>query len=460
MSDIAKGLLTRGIAAAKANDRRAARLCLEQVLCCDDAAMDEQANAWLWLSQVADDLTQRRVCLQNVLTLDPTHLLARRGLAILDSLPTSTKVDDQQHPVLPSLTPASSSVRQYLCLKCGGTMTFDSARRALTCDYCGHKMWEYEAVMKGALVAEKSFVATLPTAKAHQWELAIGRLLTCQGCGAGFVLPSGEFVGNCPYCGSGYVIEPGNTSELIQPDGILPFQFDADTAVQHVHAWLEQQHFRPHNLGEASVSSPRGVYMPFWSFDVSGDVVWHVVRQDDLGTRLWELMEAAVTKAELPIEPPLADNPEVREVSAGIYGVDHKDILFPASHSLPAYLLNDLTDFDIRSALRYSPELLVGWAAEVYQVPLANASLVVRQRAVEEARAHVPQIMGTLTIDSRGVEIRSYKLIMVPVWVVHYRYEGQDYLVAVNGQTGKVMGDMPRSGFQKTLANLEKAVWP
>ncbi|MBN1483186.1 MAG: zinc ribbon domain-containing protein [Chloroflexia bacterium] len=70
------GLLRRGIAAAKAGRQEEAQALLSQVVQQDERSLP----AWLWLSAVVESLEERELCLENVLTLDPQHQAARRGL--------------------------------------------------------------------------------------------------------------------------------------------------------------------------------------------------------------------------------------------------------------------------------------------------------------------------------------------------------------------------------------------
>jgi hypothetical protein len=45
-------------------------------------------------------------------------------------------------------------------------------------------------------------------------------------------------------------------------------------------------------------------------------------------------------------------------------------------------------------------------------------------------------------------------LVLLPIWITAYRYKKEDFAVAVNGQSGVVGGQVPRSGLQKALAGL------
>ncbi|KAB8143862.1 hypothetical protein F8S13_08145 [Chloroflexia bacterium SDU3-3] len=72
--------LSDAMAAARAGRREEARALLMRVLETDE----RNAQAWLWLSGVVDDPEEMRVCLDNVLHLEPSNPHALKGIAILD----------------------------------------------------------------------------------------------------------------------------------------------------------------------------------------------------------------------------------------------------------------------------------------------------------------------------------------------------------------------------------------
>lgn len=74
-------LLSEGIAAAKLGQRERARDLLMQVV----AADERSEQGWLWLSGVVDDPADQRVCLENVLDINPRSQQAQKGLAWLDA---------------------------------------------------------------------------------------------------------------------------------------------------------------------------------------------------------------------------------------------------------------------------------------------------------------------------------------------------------------------------------------
>jgi DNA-directed RNA polymerase subunit RPC12/RpoP len=315
-------------------------------------------------------------------------------------------------------------------------MAYNAPKRALTCEYCGNRLTEFQAIQQGALVQEQDFTATLPTAKAHRWELATLRTLKCDGCGAAFTLPPTQVSGACPFCGSAHLVQT-STGELIQPEGVLPFQFDAEAARQHVIKWIDDLKFRPGDLDErAAVSLPRGLYLPCWTFDLGGQMKWHALIGEQHGRQtVWV---------------PRDD----------IYLVYHDDLIVPASHTIAKELLDDMLEYDTKALRPYSIDLLADQAVEIYQVSLADASLVARQRASRLGREYVEhhnlagEQVKDFQMNSLGLIVESYKLTLLPLWLTTYRYKNEKYAVAVNGQSGRVAGQAPRSGLQKALAEI------
>jgi predicted RNA-binding Zn-ribbon protein involved in translation (DUF1610 family) len=440
MSESIRAWLVQGIAAAKEKEIEEARFCLEKVIRSSDASFDQRERAWLWLSQVTDDPKERRNCLEEALAINPANAPARRGLAILDGRVTDEATIEPHQKVEPvQFSPAASSsdVRRYVCPKCGGKMAYDAAKRRVSCAYCGNAMSEYQALMDGVLIKEHDFAVMLPTLKAHRWHLPGERTFNCQSCGATISLPPAHITHACPFCASAHIVRAGASDAWIQPESVLPFQFDADAALGHVRTWLEKLRFRPGDLDEkAALSRPQGFYLPFWTFDVGGEITWRALVREERG------------------------NQSEWVPRNGNYLVFHDDLLVPASHSLPADLISQLSGFDTKALVAYADNLLADWPAEIYQIAMADASLVARRRAFEAAKEHVRyrslggETVRDLTLNSSGVSIDTYKLTLLPVWIASYRYKKDRFALLVNGQSGDVVGRAPRGGFQKLLANI------
>ncbi|MEA2573470.1 MAG: hypothetical protein QOH93_768 [Chloroflexia bacterium] len=478
-------LLSKGLAAAQSGDRRdwsEAEHYLEWVTL-TDADMDQQAQAWYWLSRVTDDPQRKAECLENALSIQPGHAEARRDKAILDGRldPTRMRAHAMQSAA-PTLQPeqiSSLEGKRFTCPKCGAMARYDPMVGALRCQFCGAKLdaggqvVEDDPSTPGMEVSEQDWVAAIYTEKGHAWVLPQQRLLQCQGCGAEVTFAQARVSARCVYCGSPYVlVEVGEArNDLREPDGIVPFTFDPHAALGYARHWLGEQARLlgiPDDLARvATLQLPQPVYLPFWTFDIVGEVRWSGwVRADNDFEELDNLdavaglggMALGLAVGSFSMVAESAANAVVRRQqnkadlvhSTGAVGTIVTDVPVLASRSLPAEMFRGI-QYHMQYALRYSPEMLADWPAEIYSVSMADASLAARQRAVEESNKQVALETGVevdgsnlnISVDRTGLSVQSYKLLLLPVYTAAYTYRDLTYRLVVNGQTGQVLGDVP-----------------
>ena len=420
----ARTLLSLGIAAVKAGDTDEAYHYLERVII-GRASFNEQARAWLWLSQVCEDPADKRECLEQVLAIEPTNGLARRGIALLEGrLQAEDVVDpDQLQPVAAS-EPVDTVAEQFRCFSCNGRMNYTPDGTALICEFCGQQQSLNQANQSpapkdgrfGQGPWEQDFVATLAQAQGHLQPLSF-RTFTCQNCAVEFVLPPESLSLTCAYCDAVYVTETAETNDLLPPQALIPFTISQPQANQILRHWFKKEKLNP-----AWLSPVVGLYLPVWTFDIGGEMGWRglVRRGDD-----WV-------------------------IASGNRYIFHDDVLVPATQKLPAEFSHWLDDFDLSQLVAYDARYLADWPAERYQLPLADASLRGRRQILQQYRRHPHEITGEqfvrdMGLQSTNVLIESFKLILLPVWLTHYRLPDEDsmYDILINGQNGVVRAERP-----------------
>ena len=449
MSDSARDLLVRGVAAAKAGDADEARFYLEWVLR-TEASAEQKAKAWLWLSQISDDPQAKRNCLEEALALDPTNPLARRGLAILEGRLDPDDIIDPNKPITPpaeGASPEPLATQRFVCEQCGGKMAFKAGGKAVVCEYCGHEMSLFKAMTSGAMVQEHDFTVAMATAKGHTRPVGVQPFI-CQGCGATFVVSQGTLSITCVYCGSAHVTQQKETRQLIPPEAVVPFAISHDEAQQAFLKWLKKKRLR------VKVAPIRGLYLPAWTFDLSGEVKWQCfVQRDD---------RAGVEIGGFSLSVNAGGGGTQRMKKEGTHLVYEDDVLVPASHKLPAdLLLAEAEHFILADAVPYDERYLADWPAEMYDITMSDASLVARRVVLERTRKFMrPRLDALLTnpqdiqLNTSGVIIESFKLVLLPVWVTRYRHKDKVYHAIINGQTGKVCAQEPQNRLQRFFRSL------
>jgi DNA-directed RNA polymerase subunit RPC12/RpoP len=423
--DLIRDALVRGVAAAKSHSIEEARYYLEWVLN-HNPGYEDRTQALLWLTEVTTDDKQRRAYLEDILTYDPAHPTARRGLAILDGRLREEEIIDPEAPAAPPpAAPQPVESRRFVCPRCGGVMQFDPQRERLVCQYCGHSMTQLEALQENPLARDEDFFVAMAKAEGHHWQQA-GFAVKCQGCGATTILPAGQISTVCPFCNSPQVVRVETEPNVIEPTGIIPFQLTEEQALARFRAWLGGGWFRPSDLvKQAKTGHPRAVYVPYWAFNFLGNVHW----------------TAQVLEGQGRYQRWVSRSEDLAAIEDGI--------LVPATHSLPAGPLRVLDEFDLSALQPYAPEMIASWPAEIYQVSMADASIVARQKISQRLQRQIDAEMlagasyRSLNVSTLRLGVDRFQHILLPVWVFSYRYKEKVYHVLVNGQTGETEGEAP-----------------
>lgn len=329
---------------------------------------------------------------------------------------------------------------QIRCENCGATMTWDAASKKLRCDSCGALR---DAADNNAAIVEHDLREGL--AKKSRGRLGAGaREVTCGECGAVVELPDGVAATRCSFCDSPQVAPVDARQDHLQPESLVPFSVGREPSLAAFKGWLAKRWFNPSDLtAKASVSELRGVYVPYWSFSTevtsrwTADAGYHYHETETFTDGQGQRQERSVQRTRW-------------EPASGWRSDRHDDHLVCASKGLPEHLGRFAADFDLAAGLAaFSTDYLQGFAAETYAVEL-HAAWTRAQRELESVqesrcRQDVPgDTQRDLRCNHRFADTR-FKHVLLPVWIAAFRYQDKVYRFLVNGQTGRVAGDAPRS---------------
>jgi predicted RNA-binding Zn-ribbon protein involved in translation (DUF1610 family) len=419
MTEFDNDLLRYALIHLKAGEVGPARNYLERALMAADD-WDTKVRANFAMSQLAETPEEARHYLEQTLAFDPAHAEARKQLAILDG---KLKADDIVDPdALPAQSTVTRSVQadRFTCPKCGGRMTYAPDGRSLTCEYCSRSN-----TLEAALAdqAEQDFILAMATGKGHRKPVAM-QTFHCKGCGADFLLGPTEKSVICSYCGSAHVVR-GEDRELVEPDRVIPMAITQREAAERLVKWVEKYGIQP----QGKVKAPRGIYLPVWTFDISGNVPW----------------KGYVYRGKLRID------------ASGDQVFAFDDIPVPAVSRWKGLLHATLGGFHFPASAAYDARYLAGWPAEVYDRAMSDASLDARQSAVKMVRCSIAGQVGKvlgLTYSTTGLTVLSFKLVLTPLWVTKIQIAERKITVLINGATGAVDGDVPARGVIDWLEGL------
>lgn len=424
---IHRDMLAQGISAVKQKKMDEAYYYLSKLLKTANTHEEERLSAWMWLSAVAESYEDKRICLENVLAINPAHPRARRGLALLEGrLQEADIIDPEQFNKEASLKetasePLPASAEQMSCPRCNGRMNYEPELKRLQCDFCHFQLSPdgretTPALNQNAQEDEQDFIVALATPKGHSQPEQM-RTMHCNSCAVEFILAPETLSVTCPYCDSVYVVEAAESKEIVPPQGVIPFAVSREEAEKALRNW-----FHEHKIERPHLSPIVGAYLPVWTFDISGPLKWScMIREGDNWVH-----------------------------RTGDHFTFYDDFLVPATNKLPERLTAHFDEFDLSALAPYDARYLADFPAERYQTTVSDASLKARGDIMKTLRKRPYRIVKTNNYRDfklsavGGLSVQSYKQILLPLWIAHYKVEDELFDVTINGQNMAIHGARPK----------------
>ena len=127
------------------------------------------------------------------------------------------------------------------------------------------------------------------------------------------------------------------------------------------------------------------------------------------------------------------------------------------SSKMPDAHMDAISPFDFSKLRAFSADYVAGYLAEVADESPDQCSpkAIARATASFEAGLARDAAVGLDSVDVRqhqtDVAEVEREYCMLPVWLMHCSWESEEMLFAVNGQTGRCVGDLPVDGRRRAL---------
>jgi hypothetical protein len=341
------------------------------------------------------------------------------------------------------MSPELSALEKYACPACGAQAEWNPTKQKLICAFCGTESPYVIPANAGAPDELDLLAALARPADAETAWLAERRRVQCQSCRAVMVFEAERAGQNCEFCGSPALLPYDEREAPVRPESLLPFKVDASVARETVREWWGRQWLAPNRLKRSAlIDTIKGLYIPYWTFDAAVHCPWEA----EAGHYYYVNVQGRDSKG----RPTVRSERRVRwEPAHG--AIDHvfDDEPVPGTRGVPTELLKQVEPFPTRELVAYDTAYLSGHVVERYQVILAKAadsSLAQMHRQLE--RLCAAQVPGDT---HRNLQIRpeysrrTFKHILVPVYLLSYDFRAKAYQVVVNGYTAAVAGRHPYS---------------
>ncbi len=305
--------------------------------------------------------------------------------------------------------PEELAREKFACPACGAEAIWNPAKQALVCAFCGTTSPAKLDAGTGRII-EHDLVTALRgiTDDKRGWQTE-KRYVKCQSCQAISVLDPQRQAQRCDFCGSAQLIPYEQTKDAFRPESLLPFKVTEDKARDGIRTWYGRLWLAPNKLKHSALTDTvKGIYLPYWTFDAKVDAAW--------------------------------------TAEAGFY----------------YYTTESYTDSSGRSQTRQIQH--VRWESASGQLQhFFDDDLICASVGV-----HAPLLRGIEPFpttelkpyDAGYVDVRAnysgqtFKHILAPVWLLSYHFGAKAFQAVMNGFTGTVAGEYPKSWVKVTLLVL------
>lgn len=315
----------------------------------------------------------------------------------------------------------------YQCQNCGGQLKFSIEDQQLKCDYCSSLYNPYEV--------EKE-------SDGYETDFFEAKYFACPQCGGEIFTTDETSAGFCSYCGASTILN----ERLVQQkkfDGVIPFKISKEKCkgifVKHIKsAWFVPKNY----IGSNSIEGFRGIYMPYWLYTTAENETVNVP------------METSHREGDYIITDHYNANIDIKSKFEGFY--------YDASSSFYDNISVPLAPYNTKNMVGFTPSYLSGFYADLQDVHMDVYKNDAVNDSIESTCDMIKKIpeIKKYTIDneklkkSLHVGCNNTMAVYMPVWFMSYRMKNRVAYATVNGETGKVVADLPVSPIKYLLGSL------
>ncbi|ASS76586.1 hypothetical protein CIG75_17530 [Tumebacillus algifaecis] len=326
-------------------------------------------------------------------------------------------------------------ILSYKCPNCSGTLKFDSQIGQMLCEYCD-STFDPEVLKKydEVLQEEASKDPDWDTYESDEWQDPNLGVHLCNSCGAEIVAEETTAATFCPYCDSATILS-GRLSGALKPDLVIPFKIEKEQAKAELKKFCSGKRLLPSLfLANNRIEKITGVYVPFWLFDCEAEAN---ITYDAKKVRTWKQGNYRYTETS-----------HFLIHRAGKIGFER--IPVDGSEKMDDAYMEALEPYNYEEAVDFATAYLSGYLADKYDVDAESSKPRANQRikdSTEKKFAETVSGYAVVTPRSTAIDLTDGKIryALLPVWMLNTKFGGKTYTFAMNGQTGKFIGELPIS---------------
>lgn len=326
---------------------------------------------------------------------------------------------------------------EYKCPSCGGAIAFDSKIQKMKCPYCDLEMEmdSFQSMDEHLEELHPTNSSTSTENSAEEWQEDDDQMnvFVCKSCGGELIADENTAATACPYCDNPVVLKERLMGDL-KPELVIPFKLDKKAAKEALNKHVQGKRLLPKVFKDQNhIDEIKGIYVPFWLFDITADAN---LKYNAESIRVWS--DSQYNYREISYYS------VVRE---GQLNFTHLPV--DGSKKISNTLMESIEPFDFSEAVDFQTAYLAGYLADRYDVSAEESIDSVEDRAkTSTARVFENTVKGYDTLRIEDSSIQLYRnseamYVLYPVWFLNTTWNKKRYTFAMNGQTGKFVGDLP-----------------
>ena len=312
-----------------------------------------------------------------------------------------------------------SKVLDNKCPGCGAPIHFKPKLGKFKCDYC-----EGEYTAEQLKDMEKINKEEVDTTNYVNYN--------CPDCGAEIITDENTAATFCVYCGNTSIIK-NRLSGKFAPSKIIPFKMEKQKAIDAFKKLRKSRPLTPKTFtSEKNIEKIQGIYIPFWLYEVEVD---GTVEATATRVKSWSSGDTHYTKTDY-----------YNVVRTGT--MSYHRVPVDGSTRFANDMMNTIEPFDYSKLIDYNHAYLSGFLAEKYDVNKKDAFKDAKTRTLNSTKEEMLNSMhgySSKTIKKNKLESKekNVEYALLPVWMVNVKYNNEYYLFAMNGESGKFIGNIP-----------------
>lgn len=326
------------------------------------------------------------------------------------------------------------AVQSQKCPNCSAELTFRPDAGDFACAYCGsvflkQQLEEQASISQKPQDAQQAKPPNQTKADTDGPEL-VG--YSCPSCGAEVLTDDTTAATFCYYCHNPVTIT-GRVSGRFKPDRIVPFAFGKEEANNRFLSWCKKKFFLDRGFFSFSQQEKMsGIYFPYWLVD-SEKNVWAKASAKKI--RIWRMGDTEYTETSFYT---ITRGGKIVFEQYNVGALQREE----------AHLLASILPFDYKKTEAFSPLYFAGFFAEKRNLGKEDLT----QKAEEDFGKFSDLLLRDTVVGYTGVQSEQFRIeeqksdwryLLLPAWILTYRYKNKLYFFAQNGQTGKIAGALP-----------------